>query len=77
MMDRARENAGPFLVGWTPSRNGHDRYYQEFDFTTLVRYQQGESNVQFAGNSRFAQELVEKERKRQVIYMSCLNKAHF
>ena len=55
---QSQRNSGASLVGWTPSINGHDKFYQEFDLTTLVAYQQGQPNRQDPRYVNFAQELV-------------------
>ena len=64
---RSQRNSGASLIGWAPSSNGHDKFYQEFDLTTLVRYQQGQPNGQDPRYINFAQELIEKARRRQLV----------
>ena len=64
---QSQRSSGASLLGWTPSSNGHDKLYQEFDLTTLVSYQQGLPNGQDLRYVNFAQELIEKERRRQVV----------
>ena len=64
---QSQRNSGASLIGWTPSINGHDKLYQEFDLTTLVRYLQGQPNGQDARYVNYAQETMEKARRRQLV----------
>ena len=64
---QSQTSSGASLVGWMPSSNGHDSLYQEFNLTTLVRYIQGQPNRQDPRYVNYAQEIMEKARRRQVV----------
>ena len=55
------------LLGWTPSSNRNDKYYQEFDFSTLVSYIRGLPNGQDQRYINYTRELLDKERKRELL----------
>ena len=63
----SQRKSGASLLGWTPSSNRNDKFYQEFDFSTLGRYIRGLPNGQDPRYLNYAQELLDKQRKRELL----------
>ena len=60
---QSQRSSNASLLGWTRS-NMKDKYYQEFDFATLVRYLRGLPNLQEQRYINLARELHDKKAKR-------------